>query len=128
MMRSVSLKVSTVAAILALGSVGLAHDALAKGGGGGGGGSSSFSVGGGHVGGAMGGGHFGGDHFGGGRFDGGRVGRDGRFAGNFHDHGRRFFFGGPFYGDLYGDYGYYGSDCWTTERVGPRWRRVWVCD
>jgi len=113
MMRSVSLKVAAVAAILALGSVGLAHDALARGGGGGGGG-----------GGGLGGGHFGGGHFaGGGHFNGGHLDHGGRFAGNFHDHGRRFF-GGPFFGD----YGYYGSDCWTTERIGSRWRRVWVCD
>lgn len=83
----------------------------------------------------MGGGHFGGGHFagggghldGGGNFNGGRFDHGGRFAGNFHGHGRRFF-GGPFYDDYFGDYGYYGSDCWTTERIGSRWRRVWVCD
>ena len=42
----------------------------------------------------------------------------------FHDgHGHRFGFA-PFYGDYFGDYGYYGSDCWSTQYR----RRVWVCD
>jgi hypothetical protein len=41
MKRSVSVKVAAVAAILALGGVGLAHDALARGGGGGGGGGEA---------------------------------------------------------------------------------------
>jgi hypothetical protein len=48
MTRSGSFKVAVVAAVLALGGVSLAHDALAKGGGGG------FSMGGSHIG----GGHF----------------------------------------------------------------------
>jgi hypothetical protein len=30
----------------------------------------------------------------------------------------------PFYGDYFGDYGFYGSDCWSTQHR----RRVWVCD
>jgi hypothetical protein len=74
-------------------------------------------LGGGHV-----GGHFAGsDHFGGGTFHGNRV------AGDFHGgHGRHVY--APFYDDYFGDYSYYGSDCWNTERVGSRWRRVWVCE
>ena len=27
----------------------------------------------------------------------------------------------------FGDYGYYGSDCWSTEHVGSRSRRVFGC-
>ena len=142
MKKSVLYKVATVVAVLALGGVSIAHDALAKGGGGGGGGGGGFSMGGGGGHGGGGGGHFGGmgeGHFGGGGhfadgghlaggdFHGGHGGGDfhgGRFAGNFHDgHGRRFGFA-PFYGDYFGDYGYYGSDCWSTQYR----RRVWVCD
>jgi hypothetical protein len=69
----------------------------------------------------MGGGHFGGmgggGHFGGGNFHGGRLAGD--FHDHEHDHGRRVFVS-PFFGD----YGYYGSDCWITRHG----RRVWVCD
>ena len=53
MTRSGSFKVAAVAAVLALGGVSLAHDALAKGGGGSGGhgGGGGFSMGGNHMGG-----------------------------------------------------------------------------
>jgi hypothetical protein len=129
MKKSVFYKVATVVAVLALGGVSISHDALAKGGGGGGGGGGhggggGFSMGGG--GGGMGGGHFGGG--------GGRFGDGGHFAGgNFHGgHGGGDFDDGrghrfvttPFFGGYYGDYGYYNSDCWSTQHR----RRVWVCD
>ena len=101
-------------AALAIGSAGIAGDALARGGGGGGGGGGGFS---GH-----GMGHMGGGGFAGGDFHGGRFGHDG------FDHGRRFARVGPFLG--YDDYGY-GSDCWTPRRVHTRagWRtsNVWTC-
>ena len=121
-------------AALAIGSAGIAGDALARGGGGGGGGGGGFSGGGGgmgggsvggHAGGGFGGhgmGHMGGGGFAGGDFHGGRFGHDG------FDHGRRFARVGPFLG--YDDYGY-GSDCWTPRRVHTRagWRtsNVWTC-
>ena len=136
-------------AALAIGSAGIAGDALARGGGGGGGGGGGFSGGGGgmgggghggggfggggmgggsvggHAGGGFGGhgmGHMGGGGFAGGDFHGGRFGHDG------FDHGRRFARIGPFLG--YDDYGY-GSDCWTPRRVHTRagWRtsNVWTC-
>ena len=114
-------------AALAIGSAGIAGDALARGGGGGGGGGGG--LGGGSVGGPAGGGfgghgmgHMGGGGFAGGDFHGGRFGHDG------FDHGRRFARVGPFLG--YDDYGY-GSDCWTPRRVHTRagWRtsNVWTC-
>ena len=121
-------------AALAIGSAGIAGDALARGGGGGGGGGGGFGGGGGgmgggsvggHAGGGFGGhgmGHMGGGGFAGGDFHGGRFGHDG------FDHGRRFARVGPFLG--YDDYGY-GSDCWTPRRVHTRagWRtsNVWTC-
>lgn len=119
-------KVLVLTAALAVGSVCIANDALAKGGGGGGG---HFSGG---------GGAFAGGGYSGGR---GHIGGDigqGRYAGNFghgfrHDHAR-FFAGGyglsPYYG--YGDYGYGYGDCWQRARVrvGGHWRtrQVYVCD
>ena len=138
-------------AALAIGSAGIAGDALARGGGGGGGGGGGYGGGGGgmgggggghggggfggggmgggsvggHAGGGFGGhgmGHMGGGGFAGGDFHGGRFGHDG------FDHGRRFARVGPFLG--YDDYGY-GSDCWTPRRVHTRagWRtsNVWTC-
>jgi hypothetical protein len=129
MKKSVFYKVATVVAVLALGGVSISHDALAKGGGGGGGGGGHGGGGGVSMGG--GGGGMGGGHFGGGA---GRFGDGGHFAGgNFHgghgggdfDDGRgRRFVTTPFLGGYYGDYGYYNSDCWSTQQR----RRIWVCD
>ncbi|HMK40139.1 MAG TPA: hypothetical protein VK451_01130, partial [Methyloceanibacter sp.] len=76
--------------------------------------------------GGLGGGHVGGHVAGGGHFSGGTF-HGNHFAGDFHaGHGPRFY--APFYDDYFGDYGYYASDCWSTEHVGSRWRRVWVCE
>ena len=120
MKKSVLYKVATVMAVVALGGVSISHDALARGGGGGGGGhggSGGLSTGGGHFGGdgGMGGGHFGGG--------GGHFGDGGHFAGGDFRGGRGDKFVTPFFGG-YGDYGYYNSDCWSTQYR----RRVWVCD
>ena len=115
-------------AALAIGSAGIAGDALARGGGGGGGGGGGFSGGGGGMGGG-GGGH------GGGGFGGGGMGQERNteriaqpLGHDGFDHGRRFARIGPFLG--YDDYGY-GSDCWTPRRVHTRagWRtsNVWTC-
>ena len=150
MMKKFALhKTVMLIAALAIGSAGIAGDALARGGGGGGGGGG-FSGGGGGGGGGHGGGGFGGggrggggfgghaSGYGGGHFAGGYGGNMGHFAGprfsssgrayannhgNRFDHDRRVRVVSPFLFDDYGyDYGHYGydNDCWTSQRVRTR--------
>jgi hypothetical protein len=145
-------KTVMLVAALAIGSAGIAGDALARGGGGGGGGGfggggfgggghgGGFGGGGGGHGGGFGGGHFAGGGYGGnmGHFAGPRFGSPGRAYANNHgnrfNHDRRVRVVSPFLFDDYGyDYGYYGydNDCWTSQRVrtraGWRYRSVWAC-
>ena len=89
-------KIAIVVAAVALGSVIVSTDALARSGGGG----------------HMGGGHIGGGHIGGGAV-GGHFGGQ-RFGGGFARHGHIRGFGGPYY-----DFG----SCWPLEYPRPsRWR------
>ena len=118
MKKSVLHKVATVVAVLAIGGVSISHDALARGGGGGGGGGEAvlvwaavaeataawaaailaavavISV------------------------------TEATLLVAVSAAAAAVDFATPFFGDGYGDYGYYNSDCWSTQHG----RRVWVCD
>lgn len=139
-------RVVLLAAALAVGSVGIATDAFARGGGGGGGGGGGMAGGGGGgghgggggmggsghggFGGGMGGGHGGYGGFGHGGHDYGAL--NGSHYGHFDGHdGRRVFLSGlPYDYDSYGSDSYgYGDSCWQRQRIpGHGVRRVWVCD
>ena len=123
-------KTVMLVAALAIGSAGIAGDALARGGGGGGFGGHAGGFGGGHFAGGYGGnmGHFSGPRFGGG-YTGNHVNQYGH--NDFHNRHVRVV--SPYLFDDYGyDDGYYGS----TTTAGPRsasargpagCRSVWAC-
>src|SRR6266403_4695340 len=98
-------RIAIIVAAIAVGSAGIATDALARGGGGGG-----------HFGGGMGAAHFGGmggGHFGG-AMGGGHLGRiGGEHFGGRAEHQRYGYHRGSGY---YGDY----DACWSSEQVRPR--------